>query len=89
MKTFDDIFDHKICDNCHNYSDSLVQSMEQEWLCPVCEDKHTCRECGDCTDEVPMNILGLCFDCGKLTHDAALYNAMAELIHPIRTVKHI
>ena len=80
MKTFDDIFDHKICDNCHNYSDSLIQSMEQEWLCPVCEEKHTCKECGDITDEVPMSVDGLCFDCLKLTREDFDLEPVAKLM---------
>ena len=63
MKTFEELFDHKFCDHCKEYSVTLIQSEEGEWLCPECEDKHTCKECGVITDEVPMSTDSLCFGC--------------------------
>ena len=91
MKKFETLFSQKFCDQCHEYADSLVQSEEGNWLCPVCEDTHKCDECGSITDEVPMNDDHVCCDCYMLLDEAnrTLDAALAEMIYPTRRVSHI
>ncbi len=67
MKPFETLFSQKFCDHCHSYSDSLIQSKEGNWLCPVCEDTHKCDVCGDISDEVTMSDTHLCFNCVGLS----------------------
>jgi len=69
MKTFETLFHQKYCDVCREYSQNLVQSEEQEWVCPVCEEKYTCHECGAITDEADLTDGHICFDCLDLTKE--------------------
>ena len=80
MKTFDDIFDHKICDHCGNYADGMIQSEEGEWLCAVCEDKHQCHECGAITDEATLTDGHVCFDCLDLKKEDFDLEPVAKLM---------
>lgn len=56
------------CDQCFRYSDNQVQTVEGDWLCPVCAEKNTCYECGRVSLELSIvrvdgKAVRLCEDC--------------------------
>ena len=67
-----EISDMHACDCCNEYTQLLVQTEELEWICPKCELKQTCYECGKITCDVRDHKGHLtCPDC---IHDLSIAN---------------
>lgn len=46
-----EISDEHICDRCGLWTQNQVETLEGDWVCPTCEEKISCFNCGDITDE--------------------------------------
>ncbi len=65
------ISDAYSCENCFNLSWNMKQTEEGDWICPDCQKKHTCYECGKLWLDITTHIIDgelkrVCFDCKKL-----------------------